>query len=314
MFVMSSYWTVLKKTALEWWEDKAQQLGAALSFYTMLSLAPLVLLIISIAGMVVGREQAQTAMLEQAEQLVSPEGAEAISEILANSQDPGASTLAVILGGITLLVGATGVFGQLQDSLNTIWEVEPKPGRGIWGMIEDRFLSFAMVLGILFLLLVSLALSAGISTLNTYFEQLLPDVAPLLLQAGQMLVSLIIFTLLFAMMFKLLPDVKMAWSDVWVGALMTAVLFTIGKFLIGLYVAKSAVGSTYGAAGSFVVLLIWVYYSSQILFFGAEFTQVYANTFGSRTVPAEDARRVSEASRQQQGIPRRNSSQQHPAH
>jgi membrane protein len=312
---MSTYWTVLKKTALEWWEDKAQQLGAALSFYTMLSLAPLVLLIISIAGMIVGRDVAQTAMMDQTQQLVGSEGASAITDILQNSQDPGASVLAMILGAVTLLIGATGVFGHLQDSLNTIWEVEPKPGRGVWGMIKDRFLSFAMVLGIGFLLLVSLALSASIAAIGAYFEQLLPDAAPLLLSAGHILVSLILFTLLFAMMFKLLPDVKMAWSDVWIGAAITAILFTTGKFLIGLYVGHSAVGSTYGAAGSFVVLLIWVYYSSQILFFGAEFTQVYANQFGSRTVPSENARPVTEQARRQQGIPRGQSQgAQHPAH
>lgn len=312
---MKRFWTLLKRTSLEWWTDKAQQLGAALSFYTMLSLAPLILLIIGAVGMFIGRDAAQSALLDQVQQMVGAEGSEAIAEIIQNSQEPAANLLAMILGGVTLFVGATGVFGQLQDSLNTIWEVEPKPGRGVWGMVKDRFLSFSMVLGMGFLLLVSLALSAAIAAMGSYFEHLVPDAAPALLHVGQLVVSLILFTLLFAMMFKLLPDVKMAWSDVWIGAAITALLFAIGKFLIGLYVGKSAVGSTYGAAGSFVVLLIWVYYSSQILFFGAEFTQVYANMFGSRTVPADDAQHVSETSRQQQGIPRPagSKSQQSPA-
>jgi membrane protein len=160
-----------------------------------------------------------------------------------------------------------------------------------------------MVLGIGFLLMVSLAFSAALAALGTYFEAWLPDMAEAVMQAGHFVIALLVFTLLFAMMFKLLPDVKMAWKDVWIGAALTALLFVIGKFLIGLYVGKAAVASTYGAAGSFVVLLIWVYYSSQILFFGAECTQVYANRFGSRTVPAENAQPVTEEARAQQGIP-----------
>ena len=301
---MNSIWYLIKTTGMDWWEDNAPRLGAALAFYTMLSLAPLLLIIISIAGLFWGEDAARGQLLTQASELVGEQGEAAIETMIANSQDTETGTLSAILGFLTLLIGATGLFGQLQDALNTIWEVQPKSGRGIWGMLRDRFLSFAMVLGICFLLLVSLVVSAALAAVNTFFEERLPDMAPIALQAGHLLLSLIVFTLLFAMMFKLLPDVEMAWSDVWIGAFITSVLFIIGKFAIGLYVGASGFSSTYGAAGSLVVLLVWVYYSAQILFLGAEFTQVYANKFGSKTAPAENAVRVTDESRAQQGIPR----------
>jgi membrane protein len=187
-----------------------------------------------------------------------------------------------------LLLGASGVFGQLQDSLNTIWGVQPKKGRGIWGLMKDRFISFAALLGTGFLLLVSLVLSAALAAFGKWFGGWLP--APeFVLQALDLIISLAVITGLFAMMFKTLPDARMAWSDVWVGAALTALFFTLGKFAIGLYLGKSDVGSAYGAAGSLVILLVWVYYATQIVLFGAEFTQVYANAVGSRIVPSEDA-------------------------
>jgi membrane protein len=201
-----------------------------------------------------------------------------------------------------LLFGASGVFGQLQSALNTIWEVQPKPGRGVWGFIRDRFLSFTMVLGTAFLLLVSLLLTTAIATLGNLVT--VPDSLQWLAQIANFVGSFVIISVLFAMMFKLLPDVKMAWSDVWLGAIITAALFTVGKFAIGLYLGHSSMASSYGVAGSFVVLLVWVFYSAQILFFGAELTQVYANKFGSRIVPDENADPLTEEARAQQGRPK----------
>src|SRR5678816_3884746 len=195
------------------------------------------------------------------------------------------------LGVATLGLGASGVFVQLQDSLNTILEVQPKKGRGIWGVIRDRFLSVAMVLAVAFLLLVSMAISAVLAALGTTFD-LLPDSWHLLAQGLDLSVSFVVVTLLFALLFKYVPDVRMAWRDVWLGAALTAILFLMGKLAIGLYLGHATLASSYGVAGSFVVLLVWVYYSSQILFFGAEFTQVYANRYGTRIVPADNAEAI----------------------
>jgi membrane protein len=211
--------------------------------------------------------------------------------MLQRANQPSTGIVAAAIAAVTLLLGASGLFGQLQDALNTIWGVKPKPGRGMWRLIQDRFLSVMAVLGTGFLLLVSLVLSAALSALGKWFGGLLP--APeVLLQALNFLVSFGVITVLFAMIFKLLPDARITWRDVWVGAGITALLFTLGKFLIGLYLGKSNVGSAYGAAGSLVIVLVWVYYSAQILLFGAEFTQVYANTSGAAIVPTEQATAV----------------------
>ena len=208
--------------------------------------------------------------------------------MIQRANQPTTGIVATVVATATLLLGASGVFGQLQDSLNTIWGVQPKEGRGIWGLIKDRFISFAALLGTGFLLLVSLVLSAGLAAFGKWFGGWLP--APeVVLQVLEFLISFAVITGLFAMIFKILPDAQVAWRDVWVGAALTALLFTVGKFAIGLYLGKSDVGSAYGAAGSLVILLVWVYYSAQILLFGAEFTQVYANAVGSRIVPSKDA-------------------------
>jgi membrane protein len=224
--------------------------------------------------------------------------------MIANANKPGTGAVATALSVVTLLFGASGVFGQLQQSLNIIWEVEPKPGRGIFGMMRDRFVSLAMVFGIIFLLLVSLIVSAAMATFASVLDYL-PDGLAWLGQAVDLAISFAAISFLFAMIFKYLPDVKIAWSDVWLGALITAALFTIGKQVIGLYLGHSSMASSYGVAGSFVVLLVWVYYSAQIFFFGAEFTQVYANKYGSRIVPSENAEPVTEEARAQQGLRRK---------
>lgn len=295
-------WGMLKETFKEWNEDKAPRLAAALAYYTIFAIAPLLLIIISIAGFVIGNNATvQEQILQQVETTVGPQGTQAVQTIIENASRPGAGILATIIGVATLLLGATGLFGQLQGSLNTIWDVKPKEGRGVTGMVKDRFLSFTMILGLCFLLLVSLVISTALSVLNSFFSDLLGG-SGILAQIVDLAVSIGVITLIFAMIFKILPDVEIAWSDVWIGALITAVLFTIGKYLLSWYLSTSAPGSAYGAAGSLVILLLWVYYSAQILFFGAEFTQVYSRRYGEELKPAENAVRITEEERTRQGM------------
>jgi membrane protein len=281
--------SLLKKTASEWMEDDAPTLGAALAYYTVFSLAPLLTIAIVIAGFFFGKEAAQGQIFDELRGLLGQESGKAVQEMVqsANAQ-PTAGIIATIVSVIMLLFGASGVFGQLQASLNRIWEVKPKPGRGVLGILRDRLLSFGFTLVVGFLLLVSLVLTAAIALVADWMGGLMPG-SETLAQLLNFVLSLALITLLFGMMFKFLPDAKIAWRDVWIGAFLTALLFTVGKFALGIYLGKSSVASSYGAAGSLIVLLLWVYYSSQILFFGAEFTQVYANRFGSRVAPADTA-------------------------
>jgi membrane protein len=279
---------VFKQTVRDWLDDKAPRLGAALAYYTVFSIAPLIVIVIAIAGMWFGQEAAQGQIMAQLTGLVGEKGAEAIGGMLEAANKPREGMIASVLAIATLVFGATGVFIQLQDALNTIWEVKPKPGRGIWGFVRQRLLSLAMVFGIGFLLLVSLVLSAGLAAAGKWFEGAMPG-GEQVWHAINFGVSFAVIAALFTLMFKYLPDVKIAWSDVWLGGVLTALLFTAGKFALGMYLGRSGVSSAYGAAGSLVVLLLWVYYSAQILFFGAEFTQVYANRFGKKLEPAENA-------------------------
>jgi membrane protein len=278
---LADIWPVIKQTATEFFQDKGPRLGAALAFYTALSLSPMLLVVVAIAGAVYGDVAARGELAHQIQDTIGPDGAKAIETMLANTKSQGKSTLMTIVGVVTLLIGATGVFAQLQDALDTIWKVTPeKSGGGIWGAIRDRLLSFSIVLGLAFLLVVSLVVGAAVTAINTWMADRVP-MPGWLFQALNQVLTFALLTILFATIFKVLPHAHPAWSDVWVGALLTAGLFTLGKYLIGLYLAQAAPGSAYGAAGSFVVLLIWIYYSSQILLFGAEFTQVYAKTRGT---------------------------------
>jgi len=292
---------MFKAAFAEWSEDKASRLAAALSYYSAISLAPLLIVLLSIAGLVFGREAASGHIAGQVQGLVGQDRAQVIEDIIANANKPATGVVSGVVGTIILLLGAAGVFGALQDGLNTVWEVEPKPGRGVVGILKDRFLSLTMVLGVGFLLLVSLVLSAALALLGKYFAGVLP-LHPLVLEVMNFVLSFGVITLLFALMFKILPDVEIAWSDVWIGAAITALLFTIGKVLIGLYLGRSTIGTTYGAAGSLVVILIWIYYSAQILFFGAELTQVYTNKYGSKIRPSKDAVEVTRNTRAEQGL------------
>jgi membrane protein len=280
---------LLKQTFAEWNEDKAPALGAALAYYTVFSLAPLLIIAIGIAALFLGQEAAQGQIFEQVRQLLGDKGGGAVEEIVqSSSQNRSGGIIATSIGLATLMFGASGVFGQLQTSLNTIWGVKPAPDRGIVGTLRDRFLSFGFILVVGFLLLVSLILTAGIAFVGEWFGNFVIG-AEILSQVLNLVLSLGIIGLLFSMIFKYLPDVKIAWRDVWSGAFMTALLFIIGKTVLGIYLGKGTVDSAFGAGGSLIILLVWVYYSAQILFFGAEFTQVYANKYGSLVVPARGA-------------------------
>lgn len=278
---------LFKDTFTEWSEDKASRLGASVAYYTVFSLAPLLVVVIAITGLVFGEKAVRGEIFGQIQGLLGADGAQMVQTMIANASKPSTSIIATVIGIVTLLLGATGLFGELQDALNTIWEITPKP-RGILTTLRERVVSFGMVIGIGFLLLVALVISAGVSALGHFLGGALP-VSEFILQVIDFAISFGIVTLLFAMMFKVLPDAEIGWRDVWIGAMVTSLLFVIGKLLIGLYLGHSGTATTYGAAGSLVVLLLWVYYSAQILFFGAEFTQLYANRYGSRVKPAPDA-------------------------
>ena len=272
--------SLLKETFTEWQEDKAPTLAAALAYYTVFSLAPLLIIVIAIAGLVFGTEAAQGQIVAQLQSLIGKDGAETVQDLIVNASHPKSGMIATLVGVATLLWGASNVFTNLKEALNTIWNVTPAPGRGIWGFLQDRVLSFAMILGIGFLLLVSLVISALLAAVSYWLNGLL-HLPVGIWQIVDFAISFGVVTLLFALIYKLLPDVNLAWNDVWIGAAITSVLFTIGKSLIGIYLGSSGIASTYGAAGSFVIILLWINYSAQILFLGAEFTQVWANRYGS---------------------------------
>lgn len=282
--------TLIKETFKEWQEDKASRLAAALAYYTVFSLTPLLLIVIVVAGWIFGEDAAQGEIVTQLEGLLGAEGARMIEIAIQNTNQAGSNSgaIASCISVAVLIFGATGMFVQLQDALNTIWNVQPKPGRGLIKFITKRILSFAMILGVALLLLLSLLLSAILTAITHYFSDLILGFN-ILLQILDLVLPFGIITLLFALIYKFLPDVKIAWSDVWIGAGITALLFSIGKWLIGLYLGQSSFGSTYGAAGSLVILVAWANYSAQILFLGAEFTQVYARKYGSQIFPDKHA-------------------------
>jgi len=279
-------WNILKSTYAQWSSDKASELAAALAFYTALSIAPLLVLIIAVVGFFLGQEAAQGQLVGQLRSLMGPEAAQFTEEAIANANKPGVGGIASLISIAVLLWGSTNVFAQLQNSLNTIWNVEPKPGQGIMATLRHRLLSFGMVLGIGFLLLVSLAFSTVLSAISGSFNGLLPGF-DWLWQILNYVISFGVMILLFALIFKVLPDVHVAWKDIWLGAAITSVLFIIGQFALSLYLGNQ--GSAYGVAGSLMVFLLWVYYSAQILFFGAEFIQVYATRYGAGFEPSSKA-------------------------
>ena len=278
---IKSLWSVTLGAAQDWWEDNCLRLAASLAYYTALSLAPLLLLMAGVVGLVLGREQVASQLAAQLESLMGPAGRELVTSILTTSSPEGGA-LATVVGLATLLIGATAVFGELQATMNLIWEVQPAPASGVWAgtlaWLKERFFSLAIVFALAFLLLVSLVISAALAGAAAFFwgaEQ------TLLSRLLELAVSLVVLTFGFALLFKYVPDAEIHWRDVWLGGFVTAVFFTVGKTAIGYYLGQASVGSAYGAAGSMVVLLVWVYYSALIVFFGAEFTQAWATRHGS---------------------------------
>src|SRR5256714_7157123 len=268
---------LLKQTFLEWLQDKAPQLGAALAYYTVFSLAPLILVLLSLVGVIFRHDPAGAwdKITQQMSYFLDPSAVQVVQSIAQKASQPGKSTIATIIGVLLALFGASGVFGQLQDALNTVWGVKAKPGGGIWRFLRSRFLSFAMVGGVCFLLLVSLTLESVLRGFSHWVQSVMP---------GGIVVALVVYwifdlamvILLFAIIFKYLPDAEIQWRDVWIGATITAILFAIGKWALGLHLSSGSAASAYGAASSLITLLLWVCYSSQILLVGSEFTQVYA--------------------------------------
>ncbi|MFT3695930.1 MAG: YihY/virulence factor BrkB family protein [Kofleriaceae bacterium] len=282
---------LLKDTGTDWLDDKAPRLAASLALYTLLSLAPLLILAVSVAGLMFGEEAARGQIAQQLAAILGEQGASAVQSILANARAPSSGIIGTVVGFALALFGASGVFGELQGTLNAIWDVDTKPGRGVRGFIRDRFFSFTLVVGVAFLLLVSLVLSAGLAALGAYFSNSLPGGA-VLWQVINFCLSLGVTTLVFALIFKVVPDVDIHWRDVWAGAFVTAALFSLGRLAIALYVGRSTVSSPFGAAGSVVALVVWVYYSAQILFFGAELTQVIATKRGRVIAPTKNAVKI----------------------
>ncbi len=289
----SGPYLVIKDTLTGWDEDNVTRLAASLAYYTLLSIAPLIILAVAVAGLAFGRDAAREHISAELASVVGAGAADSIKTIAKNASTPGSGIVSVVIGLVVLLFGASGVFGELQSALNTVWQVAPKPGRGVWGVIKDRFFSFSLVVVVAFLLLVSLVISAALTWVGQAFEKSLPGGA-FVWQILNFGISLAVVTALFALMFKTLPDARIKWKDVFVGAFVTAVLFTLGKFGLGIYLGSAGVSSAYGAAGSIVALVIWVYYSSQVVLIGAEFTEVYARRYGSQITPDEKAVSVDE--------------------
>ena len=272
---MWDYWTLLRRTVADWIEDEAPSMGAALAFYTLFSLAPLLILVLAIAGFVIGDEAAGGLLFEELSKLFGENGAKAIQAVLAAASDKQSGIIAAAISFLTLILGATTVFGELTSDLNRIWKVKARKAGGVWGLVRSRVLSLGMVITIGFLLLVSLVLNAAVSAVGESWGG-----SKLALQIGTFGVSIIVETLLFAVIYKVLPNVNIAWRDVWIGAAATAVLFEVGKLLIALYLGKGAVSSAFGAAGTLVAVIVWVYYSAQVFFLGAEFTHAFARSRG----------------------------------
>jgi len=285
----SKAWLILKTCFDGFMDDKVLKLSAALAYYTVFSIGPLLLIIISLCSLLYGRDAVEGRIYGTLERFTGHDTALQLQHIIKNAAITGKGVLAVVIGGITLLIGATSVFAEMQESIDMIWDVKPKPKKSWLKYLQNRFLSISVILGLGFLLLVSLAVSSLIDSLSDRLRGLFPDITVIVFYLVNMIFTFCIITLLFAIIFKVLPDVRIKWRDVIAGAIMTALLFMLGKFGISFYIGKSNVGTTYGTAGALVVILIWIYYSSIILYFGAEFTKAYALVRGSKIYPAEYA-------------------------
>jgi membrane protein len=273
---------LFKAAAVNWVQDYAQSMGAALAFYTMFSMAPLLLIVISIAGLVFGEDAARGEIFNQLDSVLGTPAALAVQSLIESAGKPATSVPASVFGLVFLFIGATSVFGELQDALDRIWRAPARAGHsGLWRLLRARLRSFGMILGIGFLFMVPLAFSAGLAVLNRYWNPLFGEWATLV-NTIELTLGFVLPIMVFAMIYKTMPRARIDWRDVWVGATVTSLLFLAGKFLIGAYISKTGISSAFGAAASLVVVLLWVYYSAQIFLFGAEFTWVYSHRFGSR--------------------------------
>ena len=283
--VQPGWWSMMKATVQGWIDDRAASMGAALAYYTFFSMAPLLLIVISVAGLLLGREAAQGQLMDELSGLFGTQAAASIQGLIATASEPSDNWWGTLIGIGILMIGATTVFAELQDSLDQIWRAPQRPvGSGLWGLLRARVLSFGLILGLAFLLMVSLVMGAVIAAMGRWWGEVIGE-WEWLAQMLNLGIGFVLTALIFAMIYKLMPRARVQWKDVWVGAVVTALLFTLGKALIGLYLGVSGVASAYGAAGSLVLVLLWVYYSAQIFFLGAEFTWVYANARGSRREP-----------------------------
>jgi membrane protein len=288
-FSLKGLWNILKNSFKGFGDDKVTKLSGSLAYYTVFSMAPLLIMIISLTSIFLGREAVEGKIYAQLAGFVGDDTAAQLQEMIKNASIAGKSKVAAIVGAISLLIGATTVFAEIQDSINGIWGLKPKPKKGWLKIIKTRLLSFSLIVSLGFLLLVSLGVSALIEGLNNSLKASFPDVTVVVFYIVNIVLTLVITGAIFAVIFKVLPDAKVKWKDVWAGAIATALLFMLGKFAISFYISKSNVGSTYGAAGSLVILLLWIYYSSIILYFGAEFTKAYAMEYGSEIHPNQYA-------------------------
>jgi membrane protein len=290
---LKTIWSVLTEIINKWLDDKCFKLSAALSFYTVVSLAPLIIIAIAIAGFIFGEQAAQGHIVQQIQGLVGKDGAVVVETILKNASESNTGVIVTIISIIILFFSSTAVFAELNDSLNVIWKVKPKKGRVIKGLIKERILSLAMVIGIGFLLLVSLMASAILTAMSDFIGKNL-SISLTSINTMNTIFTFFATFLMISIIYKVLSDVKIAWSDAWLGSLTASLLFMFGKYMIGFYLSNSNYSSVYGAAGSLAVLLLWVYYTSQILFLGAEFTYVYAKRFGKGIIPSKDVEVIEE--------------------
>jgi membrane protein len=289
---------MLKETAVGFADDKGLKLSASLSYYTVFSLGPLLLLLITLAGIFLGRDAIQGQLFGEINSLLGQEAALQLRSVIENLELKGKTTLALVLGSITLVIGATTVFADIQDSINIIWRVKAKPKRGWLKLIKDRLLSSSLIVGLGFLLIVSLIINGALKALNNLLIRYFPDVTIMLFNVLNFVLSFGVIMVLFGIIFKVLPDVKIAWRDVRMGAFFTSILFMLGRFIIGLYIETAGTASAYGAAGSLIVILVWVYYTAAIMYLGAEFTRAYANHIGLRIQPADYAVYVEQTERE----------------
>lgn len=302
--LVRDYWKILKQTAVDCMDDKVFKLSAALSYYTVFSIAPMLIVIITLCDIFLGKEAIEGSIYGQINSLVGNQAALQIQQMIRNASLSGDFTWATIVGVVTLVIGATSVFGEIQDSINFIWQLKAKPKNGLLKILINRALSFSMVISLGFILMVSLILNGIIELFSKQLAHLFPEVTMVLIYVVNLALTFFIITLLFAIIFKVLPDAKVRWKHVFTGAMATSVLFMVGKFAIGLYLGSSKVGSAYGAAGSIVIILLWVYYSAIILYFGAEFTQVYVQYYGGKIQPNEYAVWVKEVPVEMEEEPR----------